>query len=148
MRLSGGQVGQEPNIPLKFEDLPRAVPEPAAPARWAPQRPGDFVSPDEVPWGGVFGTPGPDTGFAYKIVKNLDLPGGAHRRSDIEAVLVAVMSARASSLGRAPTATDAAVAIELLDLTETSADSFAGIGHDHVRLGAVVEAIPAERLSS
>lgn len=141
-------MGQEPNIHVGFEDLPRAVPEPAAPARWLPQRPGDFVSPDEVPWGGVFGTPGPDTGFAYKIVKNLDLPGGAHRRSDIEAVLVAVMSARSSSIGRAPTAADAPVAIDLLELTEASADSFAGIAHDHVRLGAVVAAIPMERLTS
>ncbi len=141
-------MGQEPNIHVGFEDLPRAVPEPAAPERWSPQRPGDFVSPDEVPWGGVFGTPGPDTGFAYKIVKNLDLPGGAHRRSDIEAVLVAVMSARASSIGRAPTATDAPVAIDLLGLTEASADSFAGIAHDQIRLGAIVAAIPAERLTS
>jgi len=141
-------VGQEPNIRVGFEDLPRAVPEPAAPARWSPQRPGDFVSPDEVPWGGVFGTPGPDTGFAYKIVKNLDLPGGAHRRSDIEAVLVAVMSARASSIGRAPTAADAPVAIDLLELTDASADSFAGIAQDQVRLGAVVAAIPLERITS
>jgi len=141
-------VGQEPNIYVGFENLPRAVPEPAAPAPWSPLRPGDFVSPDEVPWGGVFGTPGPDTGFAYKIVKNLDLPGGEHRRSDIEAVLVAVMSARASSIGRAPTAADATVAVGLLELTEASADSFAGIAHDQVRLGAVVAAIPLERLTS
>lgn len=141
-------MGQEPNIRLGLEDLPRAVPEPAAPARWSPQRPGDFVSPDEVPWGGAFGTPGPDTGFAYKIVRNLDLPGAAHRRSDIEAVLVVVMSARASSLGRAPTAADAAVAIDLLELSEASADSFAGIAHDHARLGAVVATIPAESLAS
>jgi len=141
-------VGQEPNIRLGLEDLPRAVPEPAAPARWSPQRPGDFVSPDEVPWGGAFGTPGPDTGFAYKIVRNLDLPGAAHRRSDIEAVLVVVMSARASSLGRAPTAADAAVAIDLLELSEASADSFAGIAHDHARLGAVVATIRAESLAS
>lgn len=141
-------MGQEPNIRLGLEDLPRAVPEPAAPARWSPQRPGDFVSPDEVPWGGAFGTPGPDTGFAYKIVRNLDLPGAAHRRSDIEAVLVVVMSARASSLGRAPTAADAAVAIDLLELSEASADSFAGIAHDHARLGAVVATIRAESLAS
>lgn len=141
-------MGQEPNIRLGLEDLPRAGPEPAAPARWSPQRPGDLVSPDEVPWGGAFGTPGPDPGFAYKIVGNLDLPGGAHRRSDIEAVLAAVMSARASCLGRAPTAADAAVAIDLLDLTEASADSFAGIAHDHARLGAIVATIPAERLTS
>jgi hypothetical protein len=141
-------VGHEPNIRLGPEDLPRTTPQPAAPARWSPQRPGDFVSPDEVPWGGAFGTPGPDPGFAHRIVGSLDLPGGEHRRADIEAALVIVMSARASSIGRAPTSADAAVAIELLDLTEASADSFAGIAHDRVRLAALVAAIPAERLTS
>ncbi len=140
-------MGQEPNIDIGPEDLPRATPEPGAPRRWSPRRPGDLGSPAEVPWGGVFGTPGPETGYAFRIVGRLDLPGGEHHRRDVEAVLVAVMAARASAIGRSPTASDAAAAIDLLDLTDSTVESFSGIAHDHARLAEAVEAIPIGRLT-
>lgn len=99
-----------------------------------------------MPWGGAFGTPGPDPGFAYRIVRSLDLPGDEQQRADVEAVVVAVMVARASAIGRAPTASDVAVAIDLLELTDATAESFAGIAHDHARLGAVVTGLAIDRL--
>ncbi|MCH7583562.1 MAG: hypothetical protein IH941_00190 [Acidobacteria bacterium] len=140
-------MGHEPNIRPGLEDLPPADPTPGAPRRWSPQRPGDLGSPDDVPWGGAFGTPGPDTGFAHLIVSNRELPGSEHHRSDVEAVVAAVMAARASALGRAPTPSDVAAAINLLELTDATAESFAGIAHDHARLGAIVGAFSIERLT-
>ena len=138
-------MGQEPNIRLGPEDLPRATPQPAAPRRWSPQRPGEIGSPEEMPWGGAFGTPGPDPGFANRIVGSLDLPGGERNRADVEAVVVAVMTALASAIGRAPVVSDVAVVIDLLELTEANAGSFAGVAHDHARLRAIVAALPIDR---
>jgi len=141
-------VGLEPNIRLGFESLPRVTLKPAAPRRWSPHRPGEIGSSDDMPWGGAFGTPGPDTGFAYRIVRSLDLPGSAHHRDDVEAVVVAVMAARSSAMGRAPTASDVPMAVDLLDLTEAKAESFLGIAGDHVRLSETVAALPVDRLTA
>jgi hypothetical protein len=141
-------VGQEPNIRLGFEDLPRSTPQPAAPQRWSPRRPGELGSPADVPWGGAFGTPGPDIGFAFKIVRSMDLPGSAHSRHDVEAAVVAVMAARASTVGRAPTASDAIAALDVLDLSDTGVAALAGISHDRARLGALVARIDKERLTA
>ncbi len=146
--LKGRPLGHEPNIRLGSEDLPRDDSPPGAPRRWTPRRPGDLSSPDDVPWGGAFGTPGPDTGFALRILSDRELPGSAHHRSDVEAIVVAVMAARASALGRAPTASDVSAAIGLLELTDATAKSFAGIAHDHARLGAAVGGFSIERLTA
>lgn len=141
-------MGQEPNIRLGFEDLPRATGKPAAPSRWTPRRPGDMATPADVPWGGGFGTPGPDTGFAFKFVKELELPGGEHLRSDLEAAILAVVAARASAVGRAPTPNDATVAIELLGMDGRSVESFDGLAHDRARLNELVASIPSDRLTA
>ena len=55
-------MGQQPNMPLTVEDLPRPEPHPAPARRWRAGRPGDPALPADVPWGGAFGTPGPDPG--------------------------------------------------------------------------------------
>lgn len=140
-------MGQEPNIPLGVEDLPRATPKPGAPRRWVPQRPGEVGSPAEMPWGGSFGTPGPDIGFAIKIVRSRDLPGGDDRRGDVEAAVVAVMAARASAVGRAPTAPDVDVALDLLGLhSDDAIEALDGIAHDSKRLRRLVADIPRDQL--
>ncbi len=141
-------MGQEPNIPIGIEDLPRATFEPPAERRWRPSRPGEVGSPSEMPWGGSFGTPGPDIGFAIKIVRGRELPGPEHLRTDVEAAVVAVMAARASALGRAPTAPDLDVALDLLGLAdEAAAVTLRGIGHDHRRLGELLASIPRDQLT-
>jgi hypothetical protein len=107
-----------------------------------------MATPADVPWGGGFGTPGPDTGFAFTFVKALNLPGGDHLRSDLEAAILGVVAARASAVGRAPTANDATVAIELLALDAGSAPSFAGIAHQRDRLNDLIASIPSDRLTA
>lgn len=141
-------MGQEPNISLGFEDLPRATPKPAAPRRWIPNRPAEVGSPSEMPWGGAFGTPGPDTGFALKIVRGRELPGGQARRADVEAAVVAVVTARASAVGRAPTAPDIDTAIDLLGLgSEEAIHALSGISRDRARLTRIVADIPRDELT-
>ncbi|HSL27322.1 MAG TPA: hypothetical protein VLA54_13675 [Acidimicrobiia bacterium] len=101
-------MGQQPNVEITRADLPREVLEPGPPHRWRPTRPGVITAPEQMRWGGAFGTPGPDTGFALRIIRESDLPD---RSEGLEAVLAALMGARASLFGRAPTAEDLAVAL-------------------------------------
>ena len=110
-------MGQEPNIDIEFDDRPREELQPGPPARWQPDRPGDLTSPQQVPWGGAFGTPGPDTGYALKLAAGaeLDLDHGENR-GHVEAAMVLLMGSRASHFGRAPTNEDLQFAILVLGL--------------------------------
>jgi hypothetical protein len=76
-----------------------------------------IVSPQQMKWGGAFGTPGPDTGYALKIVREADLP---NRSLALEQVLAALMGARASILGRAPIGEDLEVALIVSGLAPNS----------------------------
>jgi hypothetical protein len=127
-------MGQQPNIELEISDLPRPTATPPAARRWKPSRPGDATSPGDVPWGGAFGTPGPDTGFVLRLIKRRDFVLRPHEsRKDAEAVLGALAAARASHVGRAPTSEDVDVALLLLGFD----------GRDVS--GAVIEALGADR---
>lgn len=76
-----------------------------------------ITSPQQMKWGGAFGTPGPDTGYALKIVREADL---AERSDALEKVLAALMGARASILGRAPIPEDLEVALIVSGLAANS----------------------------
>ncbi|MEX0667022.1 MAG: hypothetical protein WD313_01690 [Acidimicrobiia bacterium] len=108
-------MGQQPNVEIDPSDLPRPTPETDPPRRWRPTRPGVIVSPDQMPWGGAFGTPGPDTGWALKLVRAADLP---ERTDGLESVLAALMAARSSLFGRAPVPEDLEVAMILAGFGE------------------------------
>jgi len=97
-------------MPLTMEDLPRPEPRPGPSRRWRAGRPGDLSSPAEVPWGGAFGTPGPDAGYAQRL-----LAGRAGEPGETAALAV-IVAARASRLGRAPVRADIAVAEAILVL--------------------------------
>ncbi len=56
-----------------------------------------------MPSGDGFGTPGPDAGFAMTLISRAEI---GDRSPELEAVLSAIMVARASSFGRAPTTGD------------------------------------------
>jgi hypothetical protein len=153
-------VGQQPNIELAVEDLPRPTHDTAPARRWSPGRPGEIGGPGEMPGGGAFGTPGPDTGFALRILagRTLDL-GERERRHDADTALAALMAARASRAGRGPTVEDAEVAELLLGyhpdaLPGDSADHvaaarpwlLAGLGHAPARVRGIVAAVDPEVL--
>lgn len=104
-------MAQQPNIELGPADRPRPEPRPGAARRWDPgSKPGVITAPDQMPRGGSFGTPGPDTGFAYRLIRLADLPAQV---ADLEHVLAALMGARAAHFGRAPTREDLEVALLL-----------------------------------
>ncbi|MEX2279596.1 MAG: hypothetical protein WEA76_05850 [Acidimicrobiia bacterium] len=113
-------MAQQPNIELDPSDRPRAVPRPDHARRWRPSdRPGVITSPEQVPHGEGFGTPGPDTGFALTLIDRADLP---ERSKGLDKVLGALMGARAASFGRAPTPEDLEVAKLLCGIGETLPD--------------------------
>ncbi|MBP1632422.1 MAG: hypothetical protein H6Q11_710 [Acidobacteria bacterium] len=110
-------MGQQPNIQLHLEDLPRPEAHPGPARPWSARRPGDLVAPQQVPWGGAFGTPGPDTGYALRLLAGRPLAlAEGERRDQAEGLVAALMAARASLLGRAPVAADAEVAEMILGL--------------------------------
>ncbi len=155
-------MGQQPNIELEIADLPRPRPGPDPARRWKPGRPGELGSPAEVPWGGAFGTTGPDTGYVYRLisVRHLDLaPGEDHHNA--EAGVAALAAARASHFGRAPTARDVDVAMTILGYSPEGIpeDLIAGLrrerqhwlanlGHDAAKARALVAAVPIESLAA
>jgi hypothetical protein len=110
-------MGQEPKLDITAADVPRAQAGPAPARRWTANRPGDLHSPAEVPWGGAFGNPGPDTGYALKLAAGAayQLDEGESRRN-VDAALAVIMSARASRTGKAPSADDLSYAQLLLGL--------------------------------
>lgn len=75
-----------------------------------------ITSPDQVPHGEGFGTPGPDTGWALTLIDRADLP---ERSKGLDKVLAALMGARAASFGRAPTLEDLEVAKLLCGIGES-----------------------------
>jgi hypothetical protein len=155
-------MGQQPNIELEIADLPRPRPAPAPARRWKPKRPGELGSPEEVPWGGAFGTTGPDTGFVYRLIQQRELvlvEGEDHH--DAEAGVAGLAGARASYFGRAPTMRDVDVALTILgyspeglpdelvaDLARERQNWLSNVGHDAARARALVTAVPIENLAA
>ncbi len=68
-------------------------------------------------WGGAFGRPGPDTGWAQRLSEErpLDVPEGENPTL-VRALIAAVAAARASYFGRAPVTADIDFAVLLLGL--------------------------------
>jgi hypothetical protein len=144
-------VGQQPNVPISAGDLPRRTPKPGAPRRWSPDRPGDMPGPAEVPWGGAFGTPGPDAGYALRLVRGRDLPTvDGETRPDLEAAVVAVAIARASRLGRAPVTADVEAAEAALGVGAEDASWrvawTGGMAHSHHAAQRLVAATDIDAL--
>ncbi len=113
---------RQPNIDPPAHDLPRTVLSPAAPARWSPHRPGMIIAPDQVSPGGLFGRPGPDAGWAFRIIRQAVLSAEEQQG---ESVLATLMSARASLLGRAPVPEDLEVARIVMGYEEGAPDRMA-----------------------
>lgn len=130
-------MAQQPNIEVRPADRPRPVPEPGAAAGWRPgMRPGVIQAPGDVPRGGSFGTPGPDAGWALKLVRRADLPD---RSEELEQVLAALAGARAAHFGRAPVPVDVEVAKLLAGIGEGLPEELAA------RRGRWIEATAHER---
>lgn len=130
-------MAQQPNIEIGPSDRPRPELRPDASKRWRPeQRPGVITAPAMVPRGEGFGTPGPDTGWAITLISRADIPGLSE---GMVKVLAALMGARASSFGRAPTLEDLEVARLVCGMDPALPDEL------RRRARRWVEAVPHER---
>jgi len=104
-------MGQQPNIQPDAGQRPRSALEPSPARRWTPNmRPGMINSPDQVPHGGAFGVPGPDAGWAHRVMNHVEMPSND---PDLRAVVAALVMARAGLLGRGPIMEDVEVALTL-----------------------------------
>ena len=108
-----------------------------------------------MPVGGPFGTVGPDSGYALKLVAEHELsllPGEHHH--DVATAVAAIASARAARVGRAPIADDVAVGMIVLGLDAAAAGDagvlsnrpswVANVGHDAAKLRQLVADVPPE----
>ena len=153
-------MGQQPNIELEISDLPRPTSHPAPPRRWRPSRPGDLAGPEEVPVGGAYGSTGPDSGYAHRLVRGRPLQLAAAERShNAEAAVAVVAGARAATFGRAPTIEDVEHAALVLgydadgmpdelieDLAADRPALVAQIGHMARKSTALIALVPVDVL--
>ncbi len=118
-RLPGNArlMGQQPNIELSLSEHPIGELQRAAERRWIQSRPGEITSPSDVPSGGSFGRPGPDTGWGLRMIRAMRFDRGKRPR-DLEVLLNALAGARASHARRGPTRQDVEVALALVGLHE------------------------------
>ncbi|MBM3659201.1 MAG: hypothetical protein FJW95_06815 [Actinobacteria bacterium] len=123
---------------------------------WRADRPGDLPGGVQ-PRGDLFGTPGPNVGYALLLVHragaDFQLAPGEHRE-DAEAVVAAVAMKRASSFGRAPIVADVERAATLLGYrggadpatAAQRADAVAGAHHEYGRCRQVADQVDLEVL--
>ena len=108
-------MGQQPNIELMATERPVGKLARAAERRWTQQRPGEIMSPSDMPSGGSFGRPGPDTGWGLRMIQAASFDRGRRPRT-LERLLCALVGARASHARRGPARQDVEVALSLLGL--------------------------------
>lgn len=131
---------------------------PRVPDQWKPGRPGELNGPQ--PWGDRLGTPGPDTGYALKLVAGcvdqLTLSPG-EQRDDVASGIAAVAAKRAASYGRAPVRHDLDVAVTIWGFANPSADpelvelrrrTFEGVAdpHHYEARRSLVDLVPERAL--
>ena len=140
--------------PRQQQNLPPGVALPPA-AHWRSDRPGD-LGPAQ-PQGKLFGSPGPNVGFAYTLAQRAAgrFRLGAHEHlDDVVAVVAEVAGKRAASFGRAPVMVDVDRAAALLGYDSSAGDDFAAArsifvheaGHAYPRRRAIVDTVPEELL--
>ena len=115
-----------------------------------------------MPWGGGFGTIGPDAGYVLRLIEQEQLiVGPGEDRHNAEAGIAAIATARASRFGRAPITEDVELAMLLLgfDTNELPVELveglradrvawFANLSHDAAARRRLVEAVPMAVLES
>ena len=149
----------DPYVPVSPEDAPReSVTIPAA-RGWRATRPGDIDPEAGVRCRGVlFGTPGPDSGYALVLAhrfRDRIKVVAPETAEDAEALAAGLAMRRAALFGRAPVVSDLELAFRLFgwldddpppELVEWRRFAVGGVEHDYVRRQALIDAIPEELL--
>jgi hypothetical protein len=140
--------------PRQQQNLPPGVALPPA-SQWRPERPGD-LGPGQ-PEGELFGSPGPNVGFAYtltqKAAPRFEL--GAHEGpDDVIPVVAELAGRRAAHFGRAPVLADVERAAAILGYDGAADPSWVEArsrlvheaGHSYTRRRALVASVPEDLL--
>jgi hypothetical protein len=149
-------VAVDPFVASRIEDAPRAKPAPGPAFRWQADRPGDVLEPQSVD-GPLFGTPGPDVGYALTLAGGFRTRlrlGGHEHLADVEAVAAEIGMRRAAETGRAPIADDVEWGFTALGyLAEAPAELVAWrrprvrhAAHDYRRRRLLVRMVPSSVL--
>jgi hypothetical protein len=143
-------MAQQPNIELQVPDIQQGASGTGPERPWAPNRPGELTGTG-MPWGGAFGMPGPDAGYALRLVVRRDLILADHEhRVDADVAVAAVAAARSSLVGRGPTKGDIDAAIVILgydadsDFGPSRAAAIGGSAHHPLRIRRLIAGIPAD----
>jgi hypothetical protein len=148
----------DPYVPVAPEDAPRqSVPIPPAHG-WRATRPGDIDPAVGVGCQGLlFGTPGPDSGYALALAQRFReriTVVSPETIGDAEAVAAGLAMRRAALFGRAPVICDLEVAFTLFgwlgdppqELVDWRRFAVAGVEHDYARRVALIDAVPEDVL--
>jgi hypothetical protein len=141
--------------PRQQQNLPPGTALPPA-GRWVADRPGD-PRRAQPPEGPLFGTPGPNVGFAYTLaehVKDRIECAEGEDLHDVIPVIAELAAKRAARFGRAPVIYDVETAMAVLGYDGSTDAEFAQVravlvhdaGHDYYRRRAIVDAVPDELL--
>ena len=144
----------DPYVPTRPEDAPRrSVAIPPA-VGWRAVRPGDLDPAEPIrKKGNLFGTPGPDGGYALTLAERFHdriravFPETVH---DAEVLGAQFAMRRGGVLGRAPIQPDVELGLTLFgwlgdppaDLVEWRRLAVTNVGHDYARRTTLIEAIP------
>ena len=140
--------------PRQQQNLPPGTALPPA-ARWQAERPGD-LGPAQ-PNGALFGTPGPNVGYAYTLAERVAdrLQLGHHEAlDDVIPVIAEIAGKRAAQFGRAPVIHDVDIAVKLLGYDGSADTQFTDIrqlivheaGHSYNRRREIVDTVPDQML--
>jgi hypothetical protein len=143
-------------VPISEADQVRPARHLHVPGPWTTSRPAELGTPMALR-GRSVGTPGPDAGFALRLVRRfahgLKLTEG---ESEHDVLLgCALLAARRAALyGRAPSIYDVQLALALwgflvdapADLVALRRQVFASVSHDYVAQRALVDAVPEDSL--
>lgn len=151
-------MSQPQNVPSKPLSPAHYSSPPRRDRVWRANRPGDVFATGQ-PEGDLFGSQGPDQGYALKLansmVDELQLTPGEHA-DDVVAGCVAVGLKRASAFGRAPTVHDIRGAFAVFgflgtadtELVELRRTLFEEVAHPHhyAERRAIADAVPMDFL--
>lgn len=150
-------MAQPEYVPTTNRDRQRASERLPTPHSWHADRPAEVVQKGGQPAGKRFGTPGPDQGFALKLVRSWEdklvlAPG--EDREDVIAGAVAVAMRRSGQFGRAPVTFDIEHALALwgflttagTDLTSYRRTLFEGCAHEYQRQRDIADHVPEHTL--
>ncbi|MGI9023484.1 MAG: hypothetical protein ACR2HV_09705 [Acidimicrobiales bacterium] len=138
-------------VPVPLSEQPRGSLALPPSRRWAADRPGDLGRPP--PTGALFGSPGPDQGYALKLAERfrdrVQVEKGEHV-DDALAGASAVALRRASLFGRAPVIHDLELALRLwgflgdapAELVEFRRKHFAGAAHHYWDQRTIADLVP------